>query len=88
MFMPSYDTRVYNLQSKQLVKLFSRIFGTSHDKMLSELSLGDVSETIATFFDKAEKIRPVSRSKMTLDDVDGMLQTNEFMYCVFLIIRY
>lgn len=74
MLMPSYDPRIYNLQSKQLVKLFSRIFGASHDDMLSELSLGDVSETVATFFDKSEKVRPASKSKLTLEEVDGMLE--------------
>jgi DNA ligase 3 len=66
--------RIYNLQSKQIVKLFSRIFNLSHQEMLDDLSRGDVSETVANFFGKSKKIKPASKSSVTIMEVDEFLQ--------------
>ncbi|CRL04761.1 CLUMA_CG017821, isoform A [Clunio marinus] len=66
--------RVYNLQSKQIVKLFSRIFKINHDKMLDDLSEGDVSQTVAKFFEDSKTVKPASKSTLTLNEVDDFLE--------------
>lgn len=38
--MPGSDKTVYNLQSKQIVKLFSKIFGCDHNDMMKHLEQG------------------------------------------------
>lgn len=40
MLLPSADKRVYNLQSKQLIKLFARLFGEDPSDMLTHLEKG------------------------------------------------
>lgn len=40
MLLPSADKRVYNLQSKQLIKLFARLFGGDPSDMLTHLEKG------------------------------------------------
>lgn len=68
------DKRVYNLQSKQIVKLFSRIFNLRHQEMLDDLAGGDVSETVATFFEKSKSFKPAIKSTLTMMDVDEFLE--------------
>lgn len=75
MLMPKdAGKRVYNLQSKQIVKLFSRIFKANHQKMLDDLGDGDVSETVAKFFEKSRGIKPMDESSLTIMEVDKWLE--------------
>jgi hypothetical protein len=46
----------------QLVKIFSRIFRTSEDKMLQHLEQGDVAETIAQFFESSTAVQPAPKA--------------------------
>ncbi len=48
LLIPNATNRVYNLNSKQLVKLFSRIFGTDQDEMIDHLNKG--KKTLLIFF--------------------------------------
>ncbi|VVC88254.1 unnamed protein product, partial [Leptidea sinapis] len=73
MLLPQVSKRVYNLKSKQLVKLFSRILNTDHDDMLTHLEQGDVSETIETFFSKSRAVQPASGSTLTIHDINNFL---------------
>lgn len=73
LLMPHIDSRVYNLKDKQIVKLFSRIFGLRHDDLLQDLHAGDVSETIAKFFPKSRNIKPAKDSDLTVFDVNNLL---------------
>ena len=66
--------RIYNLQNKQIVKLFSKIFKLRHDEMLDDLAEGDVSETVAKFFDKSRTFKPAKESLLTLMDIDEFLE--------------
>lgn len=43
MLLPSASQKVYNLQNKQLIKLFSRIFLTSPQEMTLDLEQGLIS---------------------------------------------
>lgn len=71
--LPMVNKRVYNLQSKQLVKLFSRIFGGGClDEMIEDLEQGDVAETVRIFFEQHGT--PSSKSKLTLQQVDAYLE--------------
>lgn len=75
LLLPGVDKRVYNLRSKQLIKLFSRMFHTKQEPMLDHLKNGDVSETIHLFFEQSNVIKPTKKSTLTLTDVDEFLQT-------------
>lgn len=71
--LPMVNKRVYNLQSKQLVKVFSRIFGNGcHEEMIEDLEQGDVAHTVGTFFEKYGT--PASKSMLTMQDVDAYLE--------------
>lgn len=72
--MPKDSKRVYNLQSKQIVKLFSRIFKSSQQDMLDDLAGGDVSETVYKFFEKSRSFKPAKESKLKLSEVDEFLE--------------
>ncbi|XP_013776883.1 DNA ligase 3-like [Limulus polyphemus] len=72
MLLPGVVKRVYNLQSKQLVKLFSQIFGTSQEEMIIDLEEGDVAETIKIFFEQSEMQHNI-KSYLTLQEVDTFL---------------
>ncbi|CAH0380784.1 unnamed protein product [Bemisia tabaci] len=76
LLLPGVGTvkRVYNLQSKQLIKLFSRLFGADQDEMLEDLEQGDIAETIKIFFDRSQKLKPAKKSLLTLQDVDNFLE--------------
>lgn len=43
LLLPSSVKRVYNLQSKQLIKLFSKLFKTDQNAMLTDLEEGNSS---------------------------------------------
>lgn len=75
LLLPGVAKRIYNLQNKQLVKLFSRIFGTDHNEMLEHLEQGDIGETIQHFFENGSKvIKPASKSKLSVIEVDDFLE--------------
>lgn len=69
MLLPGVTRRVYNLQSKQLVKLFSRMFNKDEDDMLEHLEQGDVAETVQAFFEQSSLLQPSSRSELTVQEV-------------------
>ncbi|XP_059472585.1 DNA ligase 3 [Neocloeon triangulifer] len=73
LLLPMVEKRIYNLQSKQLIKLFSQIFGANHDAMLEDLEQGDVANTIKTFYEASSKCPPVGKSTLSLQEVDGLL---------------
>lgn len=71
--LPMVNKRVYNLQSKQLVKVFSRIFGNGcHEEMIEDLEQGDVARTVGTFFEKYGS--PADKSTLTMQEVDAYLE--------------
>ncbi|XP_013192403.2 DNA ligase 3 [Amyelois transitella] len=74
LLMPQMSKRVYNLKSKQLVKLFSKIFGTDHEDMLTDLEQGDVAKTIRTFFLKSKYVQPSKESSLTIQDIEDFLE--------------
>lgn len=57
------------MQSKQLVKLFSRILLQDEDEMLEHLEQGDVSETIRVFFERSVALKPALKSELTIQEV-------------------
>lgn len=69
MLLPGTVKRIYNLQSKQLVKLFSRILLQDEDEMLEHLEQGDVGETIQVFFEKSVALKPALKSVLTIQEV-------------------
>lgn len=73
LLLPQVSKRVYNLKSKQLVKLFSKIFVTDHDDMLTHLEQGDISDTIQHFFSKSRTAKPSSDSTLTIHDIENFL---------------
>ncbi|CAK1544132.1 unnamed protein product [Leptosia nina] len=74
MLLPQVSKRVYNLKSKQLVKLFSRIFNIDHDDMLTHLEQGDVADTIQKFFSKSRAVQPAMESTLTIQDIETFLE--------------
>ncbi|XP_060066449.1 DNA ligase 3-like [Ylistrum balloti] len=74
LLLPGVVKRVYNLNNKQLVKLFSQIFGTSLQAMVADLDQGDVAETVRIFFDQSKHLMPVKKSTLTLQQVDYFLE--------------
>ncbi|XP_041479664.1 DNA ligase 3-like [Lytechinus variegatus] len=75
LLLPGVVKRVYNINSKQLVKLFSQIFGTDLDDMVTDLEQGDVSETVRKFFVESSHQPPIKKSVLTLYDVDKFLDS-------------
>lgn len=73
MLLPAVNKRVYNLQSKQLIKLFSQIFGASQEEMLEDLEQGDVAETVRIFFEDSDLLQPAKKSTLSLQEVDKYL---------------
>lgn len=74
LILPNATNQVFNLNSKQLVKLFSRIFECDLGEMSAHLNQGDVSETCESFFAKSEKIKPAEKSTLTIQQVNGYLE--------------
>ena len=62
MLLPRVVKRVYNMQSSQLVKVFSRIFG--EDEMVEDISEGDVAETIGNMFERSRIFEPLNVSEL------------------------
>lgn len=67
------SNRVFNLNSKQLVKLYSKIFDADLDEMSDHLNKGDISITCKHFFSKSNDIKPAAKSTLTLSQVDAFL---------------
>ncbi|XP_038615595.1 DNA ligase 3 [Tachyglossus aculeatus] len=74
LLLPGVIKSVYNLNDKQIVKLFSRIFQCSQEDMLRDLEQGDVSETVRIFFEQSRAFPPAAKSLLTLQEVDAGLQ--------------
>ncbi|KAG7169997.1 DNA ligase 3-like [Homarus americanus] len=74
LLLPGVVKRVYNLQSKQLIKLFSQIFNTNLEEMMEDLEQGDVAETVSTFFERSAMLPPAKKSILSIQEVDEMLQ--------------
>jgi len=74
LLIPGVVKRIYNMQNKQLIKIFSRIFGSDEDAMLTDLEQGDVAQTIASFYAKSRLVTPVEKGGLQLDEVDGFLE--------------
>ncbi|QDJ95118.1 DNA ligase-like protein [Hypsugopox virus] len=73
LLLSSVTKHVYNLNDKQLLKHFSKIFNHNIDEMLIDLEKGDVSETIKQFYEKST-IKPIPKSILLLDDVHNFLK--------------
>ncbi|KAM6163926.1 DNA ligase 3 [Rhynchocyon petersi] len=73
LLLPGVIKSVYNLNDKQIVKLFSRIFNCNPDDMARDLEQGDVSETIRVFFEQSKSFPPASKSLLTIQEVDEFL---------------
>ncbi|XP_062887358.1 DNA ligase 3 [Mobula hypostoma] len=73
LLLPGVVKTVYNLNDKQIVKLFSRIFNCNLDDMVRDLEQGDVSETVRIFFEQSQSFPPAHKSVMTIQDVDAAL---------------
>ncbi|XP_045476571.1 DNA ligase 3 [Harmonia axyridis] len=74
LLLPGVVKRIYNLQSKQLVKIFSKIFKTNQSKMLEHLEQGDIGETIQQFYESSSVVQPVKKSNLTVEEVDEFLE--------------
>ncbi|KAM7373992.1 hypothetical protein PAMP_006672 [Pampus punctatissimus] len=73
LLLPGVIKSVYNLNDKQIVKLFSRIFKCNQDDMVRDLEQGDVSETVRMFFEESKSFPPSSKSLLTIQEVDASL---------------
>jgi len=73
LLLPGVIKRVYNMQSKQMVKVFSRIFGTSEEEMIEDLEQGDVAETIGKFYESSRLMIPPKKSDLSVHHVDKFL---------------
>uniref|UniRef100_A0A452UPC5 DNA ligase n=1 Tax=Ursus maritimus TaxID=29073 RepID=A0A452UPC5_URSMA len=73
LLLPGVIKSVYNLNDKQIVKLFSRIFNCNPDDMARDLEQGDVSETIRVFFEQSKSFPPAPKSLLTIQEVDEFL---------------
>lgn len=69
------STRVFNMESKQLIKIFSRIFSTDADDMTDHLNNnGEISLTIRHYFSRSNSsIKPKDKSTLTINEVDSFL---------------
>uniref|UniRef100_F6YGC6 DNA ligase n=1 Tax=Ornithorhynchus anatinus TaxID=9258 RepID=F6YGC6_ORNAN len=78
LLLPGVIKSVYNLNDKQIVKLFSRIFQCSQEDMVRDLEQGDVSETVRIFFEQSRSFPPAAKSLLTLQEVDeGLLRLSK-----------
>ena len=71
LLLPGVVKRVYNMQSRNLVKVFARIFGAREEEMVEDLSEGDVAETIAKFYQQSRAVVPPKKSTLGLHKVQG-----------------
>ncbi|GAB1868521.1 DNA ligase [Camponotus japonicus] len=75
LLLPGAVKRIYNLQSKQLIKLFARLLLQDEDAMLEHLEQGDVAETISVFFENSVSVSPCTTSVLTIQDIDLFLES-------------
>ncbi|XP_077152523.1 DNA ligase 3 [Ranitomeya variabilis] len=73
LLLPGVIKNVYNLNDKQIVKLYSRVFNCNQEEMVRDLEQGDVSETVRIFFDDSKTFPPAAKSLLTIHEVDDML---------------
>ena len=73
LLLPGVIKRVYNMQNKQMVKIFSRIFATSEEEMIEDLEQGDVAETIGKFYEESSAVKAPKKSDLTIHDIDNYL---------------
>uniref|UniRef100_A0A674CRN5 DNA ligase n=1 Tax=Salmo trutta TaxID=8032 RepID=A0A674CRN5_SALTR len=73
LLLPGVVKSVYNLNDKQIVKLFSRIFNCNQEEMVRDLEQGDVSETVRMFFEEGKSFPPAAKSLLTIQEVDASL---------------
>nr|XP_057943444.1 DNA ligase 3 [Doryrhamphus excisus] len=73
LLLPGVIKSVYNLNDKQIVKLFSRIFRCNQDDMVRDLEKGDVSETVRMFFEESKAFPPSAKSLLTIQEVEASL---------------
>ncbi|KAM3934337.1 DNA ligase 3 [Leptodactylus fuscus] len=73
LLLPGVIKNVYNLNDKQIVKLFSRVFNCNQEEMVRDLEQGDVSETVRIFFEESKTFPPAAKSLLTIHEVDDML---------------
>ncbi|KAH8388332.1 hypothetical protein KR093_004286 [Drosophila rubida] len=72
--IPGAAQRVYNLQNKALIKLFSRILQVDQQEMHLDLEQdGDISETLRKHFAASSKLKPQEESKLYLHEVEQLL---------------
>jgi DNA ligase-3 len=69
LLLPGTVKRIYNLQSKALIKLFARLLCEDENAMLEDLEQGDVAQTIQTFYERNSTIKPNVTSELTLQEV-------------------
>ncbi|XP_051552047.1 DNA ligase 3-like isoform X1 [Myxocyprinus asiaticus] len=73
LLLPGVIKNVYNLNDKQIVKLFSRIFNCNQEAMVQDLEQGDVSETVRMFFEDCKSFPPATKALLTIQEVDASL---------------
>ncbi|AEN03743.1 ATP-dependent DNA ligase [Yokapox virus] len=74
LLLPMLDCRMYNINNKQIIKLYSVILDQQYDNMLNDFEeYGYIGDTIKTFFESSVKITPLKTSILTLKDVDEFL---------------
>lgn len=78
LLLPGAVKRIYNLQSKQLMKLFARLLLQDEDAMLEHLEQGDVAETISVFFENSAAASPCAASVLTIQDVSRIRNLANF----------
>ncbi|KAF5303428.1 hypothetical protein FQA39_LY09972 [Lamprigera yunnana] len=74
LLLPGACKRVYNLQNKQLIKLFGKIFGADPTAMIEHVKQGDIGETIQHFFSESKKLPPAPTSTISIQEVDDFLE--------------
>ncbi|XP_038060939.1 DNA ligase 3-like [Patiria miniata] len=74
LLLPGVVKRVYNINSKQLAKVFSQIFGTNLEEMVTDLDQGDVAETVQKFFVESTVCPPSKKSSLSIHEVDDFLE--------------
>nr|BDU62120.1 DNA ligase III [Chionoecetes opilio bacilliform virus]GAV93215.1 hypothetical protein SCV_095 [Chionoecetes opilio bacilliform virus] len=74
MLLPGVRRRVYNLQNKQIIKIFAKIFETGVGVISYGLETGELSQTVANIFKDSKIIRPQLESTLTLIEVDALLE--------------
>uniref|UniRef100_A0A1Y1KHU9 DNA ligase n=1 Tax=Photinus pyralis TaxID=7054 RepID=A0A1Y1KHU9_PHOPY len=74
LLLPGDCKRIYNLQSKQLIKLFSKMFGIDQSTMMEYLKQNDMGDTIFHFFEQSKKMKPSTKSSLSINEVDGFLE--------------